>query len=49
MVGKLYESQAWLRLRYTMDKKSIPEMAEEAKCSVMTIRRALEKAQLIRK
>jgi DeoR/GlpR family transcriptional regulator of sugar metabolism len=41
---KLYTSKAWLTQRYLHDKKSVEEMAQEAKTSQMTIRRALEKA-----
>lgn len=41
---KLYQSNAWLYKRYVVERKTITEMAEEAKCSHMTIQRALEKA-----
>lgn len=45
---KLYESKQWLYNRYIVQKKNIVEMAEEAKCSHMTIQRALEKHGLIK-
>ena len=46
---KLYESKQWLYKRYIIDKKNIVEMAAEAKCSHMTIQRALEKIGLAKK
>lgn len=46
---KLYESRDWLYSRYVVQRKNIVEMAEEAKCSHMTIQRALEKAGLIKR
>ena len=46
---KLYESKQWLYKRYVVDKKNIIEMAAEAKCSHMTIQRALEKTGLAKK
>jgi len=46
---KLYESKQWLYKRYVVEKKNIVEMANEAKCSHMTIQRALEKTGLIKK
>jgi hypothetical protein len=45
---KLYESKAWLTKRYVVEKKTTIEMAEEAKCSHMSIQRALEKHGLIK-
>jgi hypothetical protein len=49
MVQKLYNSYAWLHRRYIHEHKSIEEMAAEAKVVPMTIRRALDKAGLIRR
>jgi hypothetical protein len=46
---KLYDSEAWLRKRYVVEKKKIVEMAMEAKCSHMTIQRQLERYGLIKK
>lgn len=37
MAGKLYTSEAWLRKRYLMDKKSPQEIAKECGASVETI------------
>lgn len=45
---KLYESIAWLRKRYIIEKKTIKQMAEEAGCSHMTIQRYLEKNNMIK-
>jgi len=45
---KLYESVAWLKKRYVVEKKTTLEMAKEAQCSHMTIQRALEKHGLIK-
>lgn len=49
MVQKLYISIEWLTLRYVRQNKSIDEMSKEANVAPMTIRRALEKAGLIRR
>lgn len=46
---KLYDSEAWLRKRYVIEKKKIVDMAMEAKCSHMTIQRQLERYGLIKK
>jgi hypothetical protein len=46
---KLYDSEAWLRKRYVVEKKTILEMAMEAKCSHMTIQRSLQRYGLIKK
>jgi hypothetical protein len=48
-MSKLYESKQWLYKRYVVEKKNIVEMAREAKCSHMTIQRALEKMGLLKK
>lgn len=37
MAAKLYTSEAWLRKRYVMDKKSPEEIAKECGSSVETI------------
>ena len=37
MAAKLYTSEAWLRKRYVMDKKSPEEIAKECGASVETI------------
>ena len=48
-MAKLYESKAWLYKRYIIERQGIVNMATEAKCSHMTIQRALEKHGLIKK
>jgi len=45
---KLYDNISWLRKRFIDDGKTIAEMANEAKCAEMTIRRALKDKGLIR-
>lgn len=47
MSQKLYTSVAWLRLRFVYERKSVADMAKEAKVSEMTIRRALTTAGLM--
>lgn len=47
MSQKLYNSVAWLRLRWVNERKSIADMAREARVSEMTIRRALASAGLM--
>jgi hypothetical protein len=37
IMAKLYTSEAWLRKRYLMDKKTPEEIAKEAGASVETI------------
>ena len=37
MAGKLYTSEAWLRKRYVMDKKSPEDIAKECGASIETI------------
>jgi len=37
MSGKLYKSEAWLKKRYLMDKKTPQEIAKESGASVETI------------
>jgi hypothetical protein len=37
MAAKLYTSEAWLRKRYVMDRKSPEEIAKECGASVETI------------
>lgn len=48
MKPKLYSSKNWLEQRFVTEGKTIAEMAKEARCSGLTIRRALESAGLIR-
>lgn len=47
--SKLWENRDWVFKRYSLEKKSVLEMAMEAKCSHMTIQRALERFELIKK
>jgi DeoR/GlpR family transcriptional regulator of sugar metabolism len=47
MSQKLYRSDTWLRLRFIIQRKSIAEMAKEARVTEMTIRRALQSAGMI--
>jgi hypothetical protein len=46
---KQWDSRDWVYKRYVVEKKSILEMAMEAKCSHMTIQRALQRFDLIKK
>lgn len=46
---KLYQSQPWLYRRYTVQKKTVTEIATECNVSAMTIQRYLEKFGLIKK
>jgi len=48
-MAKLYESREWLYKRYIVEKQGIVNMAKEAGCSHMTIQRALEKYEIIKK
>jgi hypothetical protein len=48
-MAKLYDSREWLYKRYVIDKMGIINMAREAGCSHMTIQRALEKYEIIKK
>lgn len=45
---KVYESQVWLRQRYVIEHKSLMEIAAEAGCSHMTIKRYLVKFGLMK-
>ena len=45
---KLWESRDWVFKRYSVEKKTVLQMALEAKCSHMTIQRALERFGLIK-
>jgi DNA-binding MurR/RpiR family transcriptional regulator len=45
---KLYESQTWLYRRYVVQKKTMEEIAQECKVSVMTIYRALKKFGMVK-
>jgi len=46
---KLWESKDWMYKRYVVEKKTVLQMAMEARCTHMTIQRALEKFDLIKK
>ena len=46
---KLWDNKDWVVKRYKIERKSILEMAMEAKCSHMTIQRALERFYLVKK
>ena len=46
---KLYDSKDWVYKRYVLEKKTVREMAMEAKCSHMTIQRELERHGFIKK
>lgn len=37
MGAKLYTNEAWLRKRYVLDKKSVPDIAKECETSAETI------------
>jgi hypothetical protein len=45
---KLYDSKEWLHKRYVIEKMGIVNMAKEAKCSHMTIQRALVKYGILK-
>lgn len=45
---KLYANRVWLYQRYVTERKSIYEIAEEAKCSPSTVQKYLEKYKMIR-
>lgn len=46
---KPWENREWVHKRYVIEKKSVLDMAMEARCSHMTIQRALERFELIKK
>ncbi len=46
---KLWDNKDWVYKRYVLEKKTILQMAMEAKCTHMTIQRALERWELIKK
>ena len=46
---KLWENKDWVYKRYVIEKKTVLDMAMEAKCTHMTIQRALERFDLIKK
>lgn len=48
MTARLAQSEAWLRKRYVMDRKTPEQIAKEAKCSPLTIRRRLKELGLLR-
>ena len=47
-MAKLYQSKAWLSKRYSVEKKTIEEIAKEANTSHQTIYRYLVEYGLIR-
>lgn len=49
MSVKKYLSRAWLVKRFLVDKKTIDEIAQECGVQPMTIRRQLNKFELIKK
>jgi DNA-binding MurR/RpiR family transcriptional regulator len=46
---KLYQSKEWLFRRYSVQKKTIVEIAKECNVSAMTIQRHLEQFGLIKR
>lgn len=46
---KLYQSKDWLFRRYSVQKKTVTEIAKECGVSAMTIQRYLEQFGLIKK
>jgi DNA-binding MurR/RpiR family transcriptional regulator len=46
---KLYQNKDWLFRRYSVQKKTIVEIAEECNVSAMTIQRYLDQFGLIKK
>lgn len=47
MSNGLEKSAAWLKKKFVEDRKTLTEMATEAKCSERTIRRALKELGLL--
>lgn len=47
--AKPHNSEAWLRLQYVTKKKTIQEIADEAKVSYNTVRAKLIEFKLLRK
>lgn len=47
MSNTLVKSISWLKKRFLEDKKTLEEMAKEAKCSERTVRRALKDLGLL--
>ena len=45
----IWDNKDWVYKRYVTEKKTVLQMAMEAKCSHMTIQRALERFDLIKK
>lgn len=45
---KLEQSEQWLRRKYITESKSPEQIAKEAKCSPLTIRRRLKELGLLR-
>ena len=39
---KLYKSKTWLHRRYVIERRTMAEMAQEARCSIETISRSLK-------
>lgn len=48
MKKEFYKSEAWLRKRYVMDKKTVDEIAKECNVTSMTIFNWLKKFGLVR-
>jgi DNA-directed RNA polymerase specialized sigma subunit len=46
MVAKLYDSPAFLRRRYVMERRTLKDIAEECDTSIQTISRKLKEAGL---
>jgi hypothetical protein len=44
-----WENKEWVHKRYVIEKKTVLQMAMEARCSHMTIQRALERFGFIKK
>lgn len=47
--AKPYMSEAWMRLQYVVNRKTIQEIADESKVSYNTIRNKLIEFKLLRK
>lgn len=43
MKVRIYQSEKWLRFKYLRQKRTMQEMAKEAGCSEINIRRYLDK------
>ena len=48
-VVKMWDNKEWVHKRYVLERKTVLQMALEARCSHMTIQRALERWGYLKK